>query len=67
MEDIDPDRLRNFDSKMSDVPATIFRTQEEIDQIRQARAARAAEQRIMDQEQQMQQMQPPPEEGPPIG
>ena len=35
--------------------------------IRQARAARAAEQRIMDQEQQMQQMQPPPEEGPPIG
>lgn len=67
MEDIDPDRLRNFDAKMSDVPATIFRSQEEIDQIRQARAAKAADQRTMDQEQQMQQMQQSPQEGPPIG
>ena len=66
MEDIDPDRLRDFDAKMSDVPATIFRTQEEIDQIRQARAARAADERVLNQEQQMQQMQQQ-QKGPPIG
>ena len=57
MEDIDPDRLRTFDSQMSDVPVSIFRTQDEIDQIRQARAEKAAQQRSLDEQQQMQQMQ----------
>lgn len=60
MEDIDPDRLRLFDSTMSDVPSTIFRTEEEIAQIRQARAARAAEQRMAEQ-------QLPPQGGQPLG
>jgi len=54
IEDIDPDRLRSFDSRMSDVPAEIFRSQEEIDEIRQARAERSAQERM----QQMQQDSP---------
>lgn len=57
MEDIDPDRLRTFDSQMSDVPVSIFRTQEEIDQIRQARAQKATQQRVLDEQQQMGQIE----------
>jgi len=61
IEDIDPDRLRSFDSRMSDVPAEIFRSQQEIDEIRQARAERSAQDRL----QQMQ--QDSPQKGPPGG
>lgn len=50
IEDIDPDKLRSFDSRMSDVPSEIFRTQEEIDQIREARAERAAQERLSQME-----------------
>jgi len=57
MEDIDPDRLRIFDSQMSDVPTSIFRTQEEIDQIRQARAQKESQQRALDEQQQAQQIE----------
>jgi hypothetical protein len=64
MEDIDPDRLRDFDANMSDVPSRIFRTQEEIDQIREARAAKAADERVLQQQQQMQAVEQPPEGGP---
>jgi hypothetical protein len=56
MEDIDPDRLRVFDSQMSDVPSSIFRTQDEIDEIRKARAEKEAQQRALDQQQQAQQI-----------
>lgn len=70
MEDINPDKLREFDSMMSDVPSTIFRSQDEINEIREARAAKEADQRMLDREQQMQQIQQgqqgPPQEGPPV-
>ena len=79
IEDIHPDRLREFDMQQSDVPAEIFRTQDEINDIREARAAKEAQAReaeMQQQEAQMQQQQaqaqaqqqqqqgPPPEEAP---
>jgi len=75
MEDINPDALRAFDSSMSDVPASIFRTQEEINQIREARAAKEADARVLQQQQQQQNLQQgqqqmqqgPPEGAPPVG
>jgi len=67
MEDIDPDRLRDFDANMSDVPSRIFRTQEEIDEIRAARAAKAADERVLQQQQQMQAVEQAPEGGAPVG
>jgi len=60
IEDIHPDRLREFDMQQSDVPAEIFRTQDEINDIREARAAQEAqaqEAQMQQQEAQMQQQQ----------
>ena len=57
IEDIHPDRLREFDMQQSDVPAEIFRTQDEINDIREARAAQEAQAREAEMQQQEQQMQ----------
>lgn len=48
IDDLDPDRIAEYDSRMSDVPADIFRTEEEIEQRRMAKAEKAAQQRMME-------------------
>ena len=78
LDDIDYDAITAYDAKTADVPAEIFRTQEEVNARREARAQLQAQQMMMEQQQQAAQMaaaQPqgaePPlpgmMEGPPIG
>jgi len=68
LEDIHPDRMREFDQQQSDVPAEIFRTQEEIDEMRAARAEKEAMMREQEmQAQQAQQQQAGPPAGAPPG
>lgn len=47
IDDLDPDKIRQIDAQLSDVSADIFRTEETIEARRQARAAQAAEQRLL--------------------
>ena len=51
IDDLDPDAIRSLDAELSDVPARIFRTPEEVEERRMARASRAAEERIAAQQQ----------------
>lgn len=57
LDDIDLDELRSQTQQLTDIPASIFKKIERIDEIRQARADRAAEERIaalMDRQTQVQ-------------
>lgn len=47
LDDLDPDKIAAYDADMSDVPAQIFRSEEEINMRRQARADKAAQERMM--------------------
>jgi hypothetical protein len=47
MEDIDEDEMRAYEIDMTGVPARIFRPQEEIEEIRAARAQREAQNRML--------------------
>ena len=58
LDDVDYDAVTAYDGKVSDVPAEIFRSPEEILQIREARAAQQAmamQQQMMQQQMQQQQ------------
>jgi hypothetical protein len=46
LEDIDNDQLREVEKFLGDVPAKIFRSQDEIEQLREARGDQAADDRI---------------------
>lgn len=46
LEDIDNDALRELEKFLGDVPAKIFKSQEEIEQIRRARGDQAADQQL---------------------
>ena len=48
MEYLDPDKIAAYNAEMSDVPAVIFRTDEEVNARRQAKADKAAQQRMME-------------------
>lgn len=48
IDDLDPDRIAEYDSRMSDVPADIFRTEEEVEQRRIAKAEKAARKEMME-------------------
>ena len=48
MEYLDPDKIASYNAEMSDVPAVIFRTDEEVNARRQAKADKAAQQRMME-------------------
>lgn len=83
LDDIDYDAITSYDARTADVPAEIFRTQEEVAMRREARAQAQAQQMMMEQAQQAAQiaatqgggpegMAPEPAlpgmtEGPPIG
>jgi len=57
IDDLNPDAISAYDAKVSDIPASILRTPEEVGAIRQARAQEEAMQMQMMQMQQMAQMQ----------
>jgi len=59
LDDISPDQLAKYDAMVSDIPAVILRTQEEIEAMRMARAERELQQQAMMQQQQQQQQQQP--------
>jgi hypothetical protein len=48
LDDLDPDKIAAYDAHMSDVPAEIFRSEEEVNARRQAKANKAAQQRMME-------------------
>ena len=48
MEYLDPDKIAAYNAEMSDVPAEIFRTEEEVEARRQAKANKIAQQRMME-------------------
>jgi len=48
MEYLDPDKIAAYNAEMSDVPAEIFRSDEEVNARRQAKADRAAQQRMVE-------------------
>ena len=58
LDDISPDQLAKYDAMVSDIPAVILRTEEEIEAMRMARAERELQQQAMMQQQQQQQQQP---------
>jgi len=59
LDDISPDQLAKYDAMVSDIPAVILRTEEEIEAMRMARAERELQQQAMMQQQQQQQQQQP--------
>ena len=54
---MNPDAISAYDAKVSDIPASILRTPEEVEAIREARAEQRMIQQQMDQMQQVAQMQ----------
>jgi len=52
LDDIDYDAITAYDARTADVPAEIFRTQEEVAMRREARAQAQAQQMMMEQAQQ---------------
>ena len=48
LDDLDSDKIAAYDAHMSDVPAEIFRSEEEVNARRQAKANKAAQQRMME-------------------
>lgn len=63
IDDLNPDAISAYDAKVSDIPASILRSPEEVKAIREARAEQQMIQRQMEQMQQMQQMQQQPSQG----
>ena len=57
LDDLNPDAISAYDAKVSDIPASILRTPEEVEAIREARAEQRMIQQQMDQMQQVAQMQ----------
>jgi hypothetical protein len=52
LDDIDFDMVAEIDAENSDVPAGIFRSQEDVTRLREARAQQAAQQQMMEMQQQ---------------
>ncbi len=71
LDDISPDQLAKYDAMISDIPAVILRTPEEVEAFRMARAERELQQQQqqqqMQQQQQQQQQQPPQQQQPQPG
>lgn len=62
IDDLNPDAISAYDAKVSDIPASILRSADEVSAIRQARAQEEAMQMQMQQMQMMQQQQQGPQE-----
>ena len=52
LDDIDFDMVARIDAENSDVPAGIFRSQEDVERLRETRAQQAAQQQMMEMMQQ---------------
>jgi hypothetical protein len=48
LEDLDDDAIRAYEIDMTDVPSRIFRSEEKLEEVRQARAAKEAQNRMLE-------------------
>lgn len=62
LDDISPDQLAKYDAMISDIPAIILRTPEQVEALRMARAEREMQQQQQQAMQQQQQQQGPPQQ-----